>query len=416
MSAPAWFASLGLVAATSQPPAADVPLTAPFAGEFVAPPAMTWKVPLPGRPVPSATHTELGGPLLHGAYVYVGSAAQDALLVLSRGDGSLVRSLPAGAPVEAAPVIAGDQLMYSDGSGTTWIYDLADLETPRWTHTGSAPILSTPVVTEKYLYITNVANVVYALDRSSGELVWRHSQKLDPRRSSELELYGAPSPTLVGDLLVSGFSDGTLVGLTADAGEVLWQRRVGEGQYPDIMGSARVRGGDLVVAGYTEPLVSVDAATRNVRWRVDVGGGQAALIGGGDGEKPVSFAAGDPSDRFVFHGGMDGQLRCIDGISGATLWTWDSDTQTALTRPVPTDAGLLVGASGGGLYLVDPATGEEAWRWQPGYHPSGVTAAPAVDGRQVVIVTNAGHIASFVVPVDSVAPKSFGAVGWFESR
>jgi len=101
---------------------------------------------------------------------------------------------------------------------------------------------------------------------------------------------------------------------------------------------------------------------------------------------------------FVFHGGQDGVLRCVDTRTGALIWDWDSETQSALTTPVVTDAGLLVGAAAGTLYLIRPSDGAEAWRWRPGFHVSGVTVAPGVDGRQAVAVTNAGNLVSFVVP------------------
>ena len=74
----------------------------------------------------------------------------------------------------------------------------------------------------------------------------------------------------------------------------------------------------------------------------------------------------------------------------------------------------MVGASGGSLYLIDPTSGEERWRWEPGFHPSGVTLPPAVDGRQAVVVTNAGYVTSFIVPETREGPLSFGAVGWYE--
>jgi hypothetical protein len=102
--------------------------------------------------------------------------------------------------------------------------------------------------------------------------------------------------------------------------------------------------------------------------------------------------------RWVFHSGADGKLRCVDAGSGAVAWVWDSGSGNALTAAVPTEAGLLVGSSGGSVFLVDTATGEQRWRWEPGFHPSGVTAAIAVEGRQAVLVTNAGVVTSFLVP------------------
>jgi outer membrane protein assembly factor BamB len=419
MSAPpAWAVVLGLAAAPPAP-APGPPAAAPAA--FSALPAEQWRVELPGQPFPAATHTELGGPVIHGGHIFVGRASTDALFVLDRRSGREVRRIPTAAPVQSQPVVVDGRLLFADLSGRIQVWDLAAAVDPSgggaplWQKEGSAPVLSPPTVVDGAVYVSNVADVVIALSLADGALLWRHAQRLDASRSTELELYGAPPPQYVespeGPQLIVGFTDGALAGLSAAEGEVLWQRRVGEGQYPDILGRALTVGEDVVVAGFTEPLVALHRGTRNVRWRVDVGGAQEAVLGGGSGARPERGAGPGPHG-FVFHGGVDGKLRCVDARTGGVVWTWDSETGTALTRPVPTEAGLLVGASGGGLYLVDPVDGAARWTWSPGFHPAGITSAPAVDGRQAVAVTNAGNIVSFIIPRDEPPPGDgpFGRV------
>lgn len=393
MPNPAWLATAGLSALNPLPlDPADGPVRvgSPYPGTLDSPPAQVWKRSLPGGSVSSPSHTEAGGPLLYGDYIFTGSAGEDGLLMLHRSDGRLVRMLPARGVVRSMPTIAGDQLVYGDAGGAVWCFDLqgdVPRDEPTWVHIGTAPVLATPLVSENRVFVSDVASIVVALERTSGELVWRHAQRLDPGRSAELELYGHPPAALQDGLLLVGFSDGTLAGMDADAGTVTWQRRVGEGQYPDLVAAPLVLGGDVVLGGFTAPLVSVDQATQNIRWRLDDVGSShgAALLDDGEG-------------RTVLHGDSNGILRALDRITGAVLWEWDSDTQSALTSPIGTSAGILVGAASGSLYLVDPTEGETLWEWLPGYHVSGFTAAPAVDGRQVVGVTNAGQIVSLVAP------------------
>ena len=50
------------------------------------------------------------------------------------------------------------------------------------------------------------------------------------------------------------------------------------------------------------------------------------------------------------------------------------------------------------VFLINPEDGEPLWWYDPGYFLAGVTANPAVDGRQAVVLTNAGNLISFVVP------------------
>lgn len=393
MPTPAWLAAAGLTAINPLPlDPADAPASvqAPYAGVMSTPPAELWNKPLPGGKVSAPSHTEAGGPLLYGDYIFTGSAGEDALLMLHREDGRLVRMLPARGVVRSTARIEGDQLLYGDAGGAVWCFPLkgdVPAAEPLWVHVGAAPVLATPEVSPDRVFIADVANVVVALERSTGELAWRHAQRLDPGRAAELELYGHPPPKLDQDVLLVGFSDGTVAGMSAAEGTVDWQRRVGEGQYPDLVASPLVLGGDVVVGGFTAPLVSVDQATQNIRWRLDDVGSShgATLLDDGEG-------------RTVLHGGSDGILRALDRITGAVLWEWDSETESALTQPITTQSGVLVGAASGSLYLVDPTTGAQTWEWMPGYHVSGFTASPAVDGRQVVAVTNAGNVVSFVAP------------------
>jgi outer membrane protein assembly factor BamB len=374
------FAAFAAVLGIGGPPE---PTPFEAAGAFTDAPAIHWVRPLPGPTFPAAIHTELGQPLLHGPFVYVGSAASDALYVLDRRDGSLSHQYAAAGPVQSAPVIVDEQVFFSDTAGYTWCYPIGG-DKPAWKHYGGSPILDSPTIDGESVYVAGVGDVIYALVRDTGVLLWRHEQALDPVREAPLQLYGTPSPTLADDMVLFGAHDGTLVALSQDNGNRLWQRKVGEGRYPDLLGQPVIREGDAIVAGFSEPLMSLDLETRNIRWRVDAGGVQAAIVDG----------------RRVYHGGTDGKLRAVDAVTGNVEWTWESKRGGTLGQPVRTPAGLLVASSAGTLSLIDPETGKRRWKLEPGHRLAGVTAGIAVDGRQVVITTNAGNLMSLIVPVD----------------
>lgn len=375
-----WLVTMGVLSATGgfgpyelSPPDTD--------GVFDGPPVVQWRVPLPTPPQSSASHTERSGPAIHGERIYIGAAGDDSLLVLDRRDGGLLWKMPATAPVQATPVISGEHVFFTDVSGTTWCYPLDGGEAV-WSHYSGAPLLSPPTVRDGTVYVANVDGLVYALQATDGELRWRFAHRTDPARLAELELYGAPSPVLAGDVLLTGYSDGAVIALKAETGDALWTRRVGEGAYPDLIAEPTVRESDFLIAGYTEPLVSMDRKTQAIRWRQDFGGAHPVV----------------ESDGRLLHSGNDGLLRALDAQTGDLLWEWDSGTESALTQPIPTEAGLLVGAAAGSVYLVDPEDGSRLWTYDPGYFLNGVTAVPAVEGRQALVLTNAGNLISFVVP------------------
>ncbi|MBT3220177.1 MAG: PQQ-like beta-propeller repeat protein, partial [Proteobacteria bacterium] len=252
------------------------PPSARYDGEFLRPPVHHWSVALPGNTLNSATHAERSSVAVADEHLLVGSAGGDGLYMLSRRDGAFVRKLPARAAVQAEAAVVDDKVYFSDTGGHTWCYKLDGTEV--WSHDSKAPILVRPTVTDGRVYVTNVDDLAVALDADSGELIWRYQAKRDVSREAELSLYDAPPAVVVGEDVLLGFSDGTLVSLEADTGDERWTRRVGEGRYPDLVGAPVPFGSDIYASGYFMPLVAIDKKTRNVRWRMDIGGASALVV------------------------------------------------------------------------------------------------------------------------------------------
>jgi len=388
MSGPAWLAILGITGGAPADKAAPE-------GAFSRPPVAAWVRPLPAPSNASPVRSERGEPIYRDGRLYVGSSTDAALLVLDASNGALVQRLPSNGPVQAAAVLGEQLVWFSDTAGYTWCYDLASGE-KRWEHYSGGPLLASPLVQGGRIYLANVDNVVYALDAFSGALIWRHAQQLDPGRGVELELFGAPSPVLVGDVILTGHSDGTLLALGKDDGEPRWQRRVGEGRYPDLIAPAYGTGDAILVAGYQSPLLALDPETRVVRWRLDDVGGVERFVGDGD---------------MVFVSGVDGKLRAVNARTGELKWTWDSGTDGSLAEPVLTPAGLLVGAAVGGLTLVNEQTGVAEWSLDLEHTLDGVSAPPVVAGDEAWVLTNAGNLVHLVVPAPQPPPRRLRATG-----
>jgi outer membrane protein assembly factor BamB len=352
-------------------PAVPAPGTA-----LTSAPLLLWSTKLPGTPPSTATRSESAAPAVDERYIYVGHSGANGLLVLNRQDGSLVTELPTHAPVAAAPVVTDTFVYVTDAAGYTSAFrrDAFATKTPAWSHFSGAPILASPTLAGDTLYVTNVDDLVYALDARSGDLRWRHAHKPEIARNAELELFGAPPAVVADGMVYVGFSDGFLVGLGAADGTPRWSAEIGEGAYPDLIAPAQPVGTNVVVGGYSEPLVSLDPVSRGVTWRLDVGSASAFTLQGDT----------------LWHGGTDGILRKIEARTGNVLWQWDSGTGGSLTQPTPTAEGLLVASSEGTMYLVDPTTGTTRWTFDPGVLMTGLAAAPTVDGDEIYAVSNAG--------------------------
>lgn len=367
----------------------------PYPGAFDAPPAFQYAVRLPGGRSDAVTHAEWSSPVLAGDRIYVGAAAGRALYALSRRDGTLLETFPADGAVESEAAVTDDAVYFSDSGGNTWCYRLDG--TLVWRHDGTAPILVAPTVDAAHglLLVSAVDDLALALSLDTGELVWQYKAKRDPTRRAELSLFASPRPTLSDDgaTVFVGFSSGSVVAVDVVSGDEVWTRIVGEGRYPDVVADVVGAGPSVFASGYFGPFVAIDSGSRDVLWRVEAGAAHA----------PTLVRDGDRLT--LFHPGTDGDVRSVNPVTGAVRWEWDSGTTGAVTTPLWTEAGLVVASSEGGVWIVDPVEGRTVWRWHEPLLLAGVSSPPAVEGRQLVFVSNAGVLYALLVPRPSPPPR-----------
>lgn len=366
------------------PPA---PPSGMVAGEVLSPPVAHWDRTAPGGRVNSDRHTERGQPVIVGDRVYLGTAAGEALYALDRRSGVVAETYPAAGNVQAAARVVGDRVYFGDTGGRVWCYQI-DGELV-WSYDASAPVLVEPTHDGEFLFVATVDDLVIALDPQDGSQVWRFQHRTDLARRAELALYAAPAPLVVGDEVLAGFSDGTLLALDRARGDARWQRRIGGGRYPDLV-AAPVQSAHeasmVYVSGYYEPFAALDVREGRTVWSAPTGAA----------DRPA-FIELDGAQVLV-QPGTDGKLRAWNARTGDPKWIWDSGSSGALTAPISTSAGILVSSTDKSVYLVDAQTGETSWTYVPEGGIDGVSVSPAVDGRQIVFLTNAGRVVSLRAP------------------
>lgn len=366
----------------------DRPAPRRWEGPFDAIPVPYWTAPAPGGRLASAAHTERGQPVFDGERIYLGTAAGKALFAIDRRNGVLVQSYPAAASVQAAPTLEGDVLWFGDAGGMVWSYTKAGR--PRWTYDAGAPVLVAPTVHEGVVYVATVDDLVLALNADDGTLLWRAQHRTDLTRKTELALYAAPPVVVRGDVVLAGFSDGAVTAYLRDGGEAVWQRRIGEGRYPDVVAAPIVAEDLVFVSGYFEPLAALDAESGRTVWTAPYGSAARPVLIEG-------LADGAPATLLV-QPGTDGALHAYVARTGDEVWTWQSGSTGALTTPSATAAGLLLGRTDASVVLVDAATGTTRWVYRTDRGIDGVAVTPVVDGRQAVFITNAGTLHSVIAP------------------
>lgn len=211
---------------------------------------------------------------------------------------------------------------------------------------GTARIQSTPLVRGSMMFVTSPPNHLYALDTSTGQVLWTYSRPLP----SNLHLccsFINRGVALLGDKLFLGTLDGHLVALDAATGKSVWEVKVADhGEGYSITGAplalddkvvTGVAGGEFGTRGFLD---AYDAATGKRRWRLytvpapgepgsetwrgdswKTGGAPTWLTGSFDPElRLIYWPTGNPAPN------LDGRPRGGDNLYSNSLIAVDADT------------------------------------------------------------------------------------------
>ncbi|MBL4606305.1 MAG: outer membrane protein assembly factor BamB [Pseudomonadales bacterium] len=243
-----------------------------------------------------------------------------------------------------------------------------------------------PVVTEKMIYAADPQGVVVAIDRQSGEIVWKENLNISIG-GGLFAGYG---------LVLLGSSDGELLVLDQDSGKEKWR----VGLSGEIL-SAPQSNGELIVVQTTDgSLYALDAVTQAQKWVyktivpvLSLRGTSTPLIKNGQvlagfangkfisisvdtgipkWESVVALPEGrselerivDVDGRFVvdgdiaYVGAYQGKVVAIELSSGRILWKKDMSSHVGLESSL---SNLYLATSAGELLALDQSNGVELW-------------------------------------------------------
>ena len=235
------------------------------------------------------------------------------------------------------------------------------------------------------LYIGTMRGEILALDKTSGDTIWRRA--LPTPDDANRAIYGKPAISSNGLTLVGGY-DGRLYAYDAD-GDLAWQERLGG----RIVGGPATYGGlALVGAGGGDSdgdppgtLSAIDVETNDEVWRVDVGG-------------PV-WASPAIADGVAYVGSMDHNVYAIDVADGGERWRYQSGG-AVVSRVALHENLVIFGAFDSRLYALNAQTGEREWvfngssrwYWASPLVADGTVYAPSLDGTLYALDARTGQL------------------------
>ncbi len=305
---------------------------------------------------------------------------------------------------------------------------------------------SVPVIWGDRIFLTSALaegrqRVVMALDRSSGQTLWKHTAwEGEPEESHVMNGWASASCATDGEIMVAFFGKGGLHAYTVD-GEPLWSRDLG--RFPGPWGTAAspIINEDLVIQNCDNDaegfLLAVDKETGKDAWRTVreimrgwstpilvqtprgvelVLNGHSAIRGydprtgrelwhctsfNGRGE-PVPARAGD---HLCVVNGLQGDVYAVrPGGSGdvtATHMVWHTPRKTDrdLPSPIVVNGYLLVIDRKGVLTGYEAATGRELWKNRIG---GAFSASPVATPEGLVYFVDEAGVTAVVEPGDEL--------------
>ena len=220
------------------------------------------------------------------------------------------------------------------------------------------------------LYLATLGETVMSVRAATGEANWVH----ETGRSNE-RFFPTSTPVVLGDQVLFGGVDGSLVALARGDGKVLWTRQLG-----DRVATSVVLAGDRLYLGTAD--------------------GKLHLLNAADGAVVRSATLpGVPFGRPLVHDDSvivlttGGRAVALAVSLERTVWEARLDAEWAAFRPLVVGGLVLGGADDGRVHALRAGDGSAAWSHDFGGPVTSLTA----DGATLYVGTSRGIVYSAVI-------------------
>ena len=252
----------------------------------------------------------------------------------------------------------------------------------RWRAMADGPLRGMPTLDGDRVLVGSSDGRLYAYSRSDGAVVW----------SVALGAAVESHPALGGDLVFVTTRDSVLHALDRKTGKPRWHHALGHDTplpqgWDQVLSAPIFEAGKLYVGGGDGAMYALDAASGKTLWQFA-------------GHAPIRSTPTLSGNRLLF-GGSDGVLFCLDAKTGKEIWKFrtrgadlDSikagyDVQTIIASPTVAGDAVYVGSRDGRMYAVALSDGHE--RWNVDYKGPWVVSTAAVAGDLVLVGNSDGH-------------------------
>jgi outer membrane protein assembly factor BamB len=318
--------------------------------------------------------------VVYADYFYIGSQS-GWFYALKATTGEIRWRKKIGA-VLTAPLARGGMLYIGTADGTMLALD-GQTGKEKWRYQSRGPIEQPPVATIDLVVFANEADQVVAVDSITGKFKWQYKGETP----EEYTLRGHAGVTIEGDLIYTGFSNGTMVALRKDTGSVAWSTslKADADRFVDVDATPIVIKDRVYVASSSGGVYALDKTTGLVRWRLPFW--DAAM------PSNTGNVGGIATDGKVLYASVADLGTYSLDLEGNVLWRVGARRGGEPATPIVWNEVLVYALAKDGMFIADRKTGDTLEYFDPG---DGISAQPTVtaDGR-IYVLSNRGIVYAF---------------------
>ncbi|MCL4557837.1 MAG: PQQ-binding-like beta-propeller repeat protein [Deltaproteobacteria bacterium] len=244
-----------------------------------------------------------------------------------------------------------------------------------WSYNTQKQILSRIRVYDYTAYVQTTLDTLYAFDIRDGSLIWQYASK---DIVGGLVVHATPTPYISNDVIFTGFSNGSTVALDAKTGKLLWERKPNLiKQFQDIVASPAINKDVVIFGSYENGLSCLNKQDGTIVWERS------------DLKRPLGLSI---TGNAVYVTRATGDLYRLDLRTGDTIWKTNLGEKVRLFTPYQLYSLIVVGVDNGknkGIVVLDPDDGTIKQRFSI---VSGLSAGPVLSGNRIYAVSNGGFL------------------------
>ena len=294
----------------------------------------------------------------------------------------------------SSPAIAEKTLFVGSTDHFLYALDL-DSGAEKWKFETASAVNSSPAVANGTVFFTSYDGNFYALDSSTGKLRWKfqtggehrftakHIHGMQPAAESMPDPFDVflSSPAVSQGFVYFGSGDGNVYSLDAATGALRWKFHTGD----VVHASPAISGGLLYIGSWDSYFYALDALTGKEKWRFKTGADED--IHNQVGIQSSATVAGG----IVYFGCRDSNFYALDAATGEKKWAFNNKGSWVISSPAVTNGKVYFATSDTSMiYSLDAKTGSPIFSLK--FHGWPFFSSPTIAGNMLYIGSHSGNL------------------------